>query len=129
MSRAARAVLGSLALETVYFLTARVGLSFATVGKSVTLIWPPTGLALGILFMHGRQLWPGVALGAFAVNALTPGVPPLVALALAAGNTAEALLGAALLRQSGFEPSLRRVADVLRLVLLAGMISTLASAV
>jgi signal transduction histidine kinase len=129
MSRAARAVLGSLALATVYFLTARVGLSFATVGKSVTLIWPPTGLALGILFMHGRQLWPGVALGAFAVNALTPGVPPLVALALAAGNTAEALLGAALLRQSGFEPSLRRVADVLRLVLLAGMISTLASAV
>ena len=128
MSRAARVTLGSLALAAVYFLTARLGLSLATVGRSVTLVWPPTGLAVAILFMHGRALWPGVAAGAFAVNALTPGVPPLVAAAMALGNTTEALLAVALLRQSGFEPSLRRVADVLRLVVLAGMISTLASA-
>jgi signal transduction histidine kinase len=117
-----------LALATVYYITARLGLTFATVGRSVTLVWPPTGLSLAILLLHGRQLWPGVALGAFAVNALTPGVPPLVAAAIAGGNTVEALVGLALLRRSGFEPSLRRVADVLRLVVLAGMVSTVASA-
>jgi signal transduction histidine kinase len=128
MSRSVRVGLGSLALAGVYFVTARLGLSFATVGKSVTLVWPPTGLSLAILFVHGRQLWPGVALGAFAVNALTPGVPPLVAAGMALGNTAEAVLGATLLRQSGFEPSLRRVGDVLRLVLLGGMVASAASA-
>jgi signal transduction histidine kinase len=118
-----------LALAAVYFVTARVGLTLATVGRSVTLVWPPTGLALAILFMHGRHLWPGVALGAFAVNATTPDVPVLAALGMAIGNTSEALLGTALLRRSGFEAGLRRVADVLRLVVLAGMVSTVPSAV
>jgi signal transduction histidine kinase len=129
MSRWARITLASLSLAVVYFLTARLGLSLATVGKSVTLVWPPTGLSVAILFMHGRGLWPGVALGAFAVNALTPGIHPMVALGMALGNTLEAMAATALLRQSGFEPSLRRVGDVLRLVVLAGMISTVASAV
>jgi signal transduction histidine kinase len=128
MSRTVRVALGALALATVYFLTARIGLGLATVGRSVTLVWPPSGLAVAILLMHGRVLWPGVAAGAFAVNAMTPGVPPLVAAAMALGNTAEALLGATLLRQVGFEPSLRRVSDVLKLVVLAGVLSTLASA-
>jgi signal transduction histidine kinase len=117
-----------LVLAVVYFITARAGLSLATVGKSVTLVWPPTGLALAILLMHGRFLWPGVALGAFAVNALTPGVPVPVAAGIALGNTAEALLGVTLLRQLRFDPSLRRVSDVLRLVGLAGIIGSLASA-
>jgi len=125
----ARVAVGSLALAVVYFITARIGLQFATVGKSVTLVWPPTGLSLAILFMHGRTLWPGVAAGAFAVNALTPGVGVLVAAGMAVGNTLEAVVGATLLRQSRFEPSLRRVGDVLRMVVLAGMISTVSSAV
>src|SRR6185436_1478858 len=128
MSPRVQVALGTLALAAVYFVTARLGLTFATVGKSVTLVWPPTGLALAVLLMHGRQLWPGVALGAFAVNALTPGVPLPAAAGMALGNTAEALLGTALLRQAGFEPSLRRVGDVLRLVVLGGMVSTVASA-
>jgi signal transduction histidine kinase len=130
MPRAApiRIFLASLALAVVYYVTARIGLTLATVGKSVTLVWPPTGLALAILYMSGRQLWPGVALGAFVVNATTPGVPVLVAVIMAIGNTAEALVGATLLRRSRFEPSLRRVGDVLRLAVLAGMISTVASA-
>jgi signal transduction histidine kinase len=126
---AVRVALGSLALAVVYYVTARLGLRFATVGQSVTLLWPPTGLALAVLFMHGRRLWPGVTLGAFLVNATTPGVPVLVAAGMAIGNTVEALVGTALLRRSGFEPSLRRVGDVLRLVFLAGMIGAATSAV
>jgi signal transduction histidine kinase len=119
--------LGSLALAAVYFGAARAGLSLATVGHSVTLVWPPTGLALAILLLHGRQLWPGVALGAFVVNATTPGVPWYVAACMAIGNTSEALLGTALLRRWHFETSLRRVGDVLRLVL-AVMISAIPAA-
>jgi signal transduction histidine kinase len=128
MSRAIRVALGSLALAAVYFLTARMGLSLATVGRSVTLVWPPTGLALAILFLQGQRLWPGVTLGAFLVNATTPGVHALAAVGMALGNTAEALIGTTLLRRSRFDPSLRRVSDVLRLVVLAGMASTLVSA-
>lgn len=36
-----------------YFVSARIGLSFATVGGSVTLLWPPSGLALFALLAFG----------------------------------------------------------------------------
>src|SRR5438105_13826596 len=82
----------SVLLAVVYFVTARAGLTLASVGRSVTLVWPPTGVAIGVLLVHGKRLWPGVALGAFAVNVATPGVPVLVAAGIAAGNTGEALV-------------------------------------
>lgn len=120
---------GSLfAVAIVYFVTARAGLLLATVGHSVTLVWPPTGLALAMLFTHGRRLWPAIALGAFAANATTPGVPLIAAATIALGNTGEALIGTELLRRSGFEPSLRRVSDVLRLLLLGCAVGPIASA-
>jgi len=121
-------VAASFGLAAVYFLAARLGLAFATVGQSVTLVWPATGIALGGLWLGGVRLWPGVALGAFAVNALTPGVPLGSAAGMATGNTLEAVLGMILLRRAGWDPSLGRVADVLKLVGLAALTSTVASA-
>src|SRR6476659_5449127 len=106
-ARLARATLALLSFAAVYFVTARLGLMLATVGRSVTLVWPPTGLALAILFMHGRWLWPGVALVALVVNATTPGVSIATAAGIALGNTLEAVLGATLLRRSRFDPGLR----------------------
>jgi integral membrane sensor domain MASE1 len=70
----------------VYFLTARLGLQLATVGHSVSLVWPPTGLALAVLLLSGRRLWPAVLVGAFAVNAHDPGVPLLSAVAMGAAT-------------------------------------------
>jgi signal transduction histidine kinase len=115
-------------LAGAYWGAARFGLSFATVGKSITLIWPPTGISLVALTLGGLGCWPGVALGAFAVNALTPGVPLEAAAGMALGNTLEAVAGAYLLRRSSFVPKLERVADVLLLLLLAALLSTVVSA-
>src|SRR5688572_24630290 len=70
-----RSVGAALALALVYLVAGRLGLALATVGQSVTLVWPPSGLALAALLIHGVRLWPGVTLGAFTVNALTPGMP------------------------------------------------------
>ena len=119
---------GALVLAALYFALARFGLSFATIGGSVTLVWPPTGLAIAALVLGRRRLWPGVTLGAFAANAITPGLPLWVAAIIAVGNTGEALVAATLLRRSGFDPALRRVSDVLRLALLAGVAGTVVSA-
>jgi integral membrane sensor domain MASE1 len=127
-SRLVRTAVSSVLLAVVYFIAARVGLMLATVGHSVSLVWPPTGLALGVLLMHGRSLWPGLALGAFVVNATTEGVPVLAAAGIALGNTSEALVGTWLLERSGFDPSLRRVTDVLRLMVVAAVASPPVSA-
>ncbi len=117
-----------LALASLYFVLARLGLNVATVAQSVTLVWPSAGVALVALLLFGNRLWPGVALGALLVNALTPGVPFLSAVGMAAGNTLAALLAAYLLRRAGFRLSLERVRDVvLFLILAAGLSPTLSA--
>ena len=86
-------LLGILLVAAVYFGAARLGLLLASVHGSVSPVWPATGVAIGALLIGGFQLWPGVALGAFAANALTP-VSLLVAAGIGAGNTLEAVAGA-----------------------------------
>jgi signal transduction histidine kinase len=110
-----------------YVATARMGLSFDALAGIATTVWPPTGIALAALVVRGTHLWPAVALAALAVN-LTTGIPIWGAAIIAAGNTLEALVGAALLRRFSFDRRLARVRDVLLLVGLAALLSTLISA-
>src|SRR5947207_13312695 len=102
MPRPGLAPAGALLLGVVYFASARAGLTLASVGHSVTLVWPPSGLAVAALLGYGIRLWPGVTLAAFAVNATTPGVPIAAAAGMAIGNTAEGLLGTWLLHRARF---------------------------
>src|SRR6185295_5179924 len=110
-----------------YVATARFGLSFDALAGIATTVWPPTGIALAALILRGPHLWPAVALAALAVN-LTTGIPIWGAAIIATGNTLEALVGASLLRRFAFDPRLARLRDVLLLVVLAALVSTLISA-
>jgi len=116
-----------LAAATVYFATARLGLELAVVARPVSIIWPATGLALALLILRGRRLWPAVLLGAFASNALNE-TSIFTSAGIAIGNTLEALVGATLLQRVGFLPSMRRLHDVASLFLLAACLSTMVSA-
>jgi PAS domain S-box-containing protein len=89
----------TLLLALVYYGAARLGLRYASIGPSVSLIWPPTGLAFAALVLLGYRYWPGVALGAFLANALTP-VPLAAAACIALGNTLESLVASYLLRRA-----------------------------
>lgn len=112
----------------IYFITAKLGLRLGAVSGFATLFWLPTGISLVILFLFGFRFWPGVAIGAFLANSAT-GAPLPVALGIAVGNTLEAVIGVYLLRRFiQFQPSLERLRDVLGLILLAAVLSTLISA-
>ena len=116
-------------LAGLYFVAARVGLRYASIGHSVSLVWPPTGLALAALVALGYRYWPGVAIGAFLANAATP-VPLAAAAAIGLGNTLEALLGAYLLRRAaGGRPRLESMATVRALVLAAAPVGAIVSAI
>jgi integral membrane sensor domain MASE1/anti-sigma regulatory factor (Ser/Thr protein kinase) len=117
----------NVAVALAYFASAKLGLALAFSTESVTAVWPPTGIALAALVLGGRRLWPGVALGAFVAN-VTTDVPVYTAVGITAGNTLEALVGASLLMWVGFRPTLRRLQDILALVVLAGLVSTTISA-
>ena len=113
-------------LAAVYAGAAWLGLRYVTVGHSVSLVWPPAGLAFATLVLRGRRLWPGVAIGAFLANALTP-VPLAAAAGLALGNTAAALLAATILQRIvGAKPQLEQPRHV-RALLLASALGALAA--
>jgi len=115
-------------LAGAYYGAAKLGLTLAFANRSVTAVWPPTGIALAALVLWGYRYWPGVAIGALLANGWT-GVPIEVVLGITLGNTLEALTGAYLLRRVGrFRSSLRRVRDVFGLVVLGAIVSTLVSA-
>ena len=115
-------------LAAAYVVLAKVGLRVATVGRSVTLVWPPTGLALAALLLGGRRLWPAIAVGAFVANVTTPGVGLLTSGAIAAGNTLEAFIGTTLVRRQPFRVQLDEARDVLRFAFFGAVVATAVSA-
>jgi signal transduction histidine kinase len=121
-----RRIFAIVALATAYVVTARVGLALDAVAGFATLVWAPSGIALAALLQGGRPLWPGVFVGAFIANVWV-GASPVVAGGIAAGNTLEAVAGAALLLRLSFDARLERIADVARLLVVA-LASTTVSA-
>jgi two-component system cell cycle sensor histidine kinase/response regulator CckA len=116
------------ALAGLYFAAARFGLRYASIGQSVSLVWPPTGLAFAALVALGYRYWPGVAIGAFLANAATP-VPLAAAAGIAVGNTLEALLAASLLRRAaGTRPRLESMATI-RALVAAALVGAIISAI
>jgi PAS domain S-box-containing protein len=112
-----------LGVAALYALLAKVVLTFFSANGVVSIVWPPSGLALAVLLIGGKRYFPGVFLGAFIANAMT-GLAPGVAAAIAAGNTLEALLGAWLLTRDGkLYPDIRTLDDYLRLIVLGGFVA------
>jgi diguanylate cyclase (GGDEF)-like protein/PAS domain S-box-containing protein len=115
-------------LALAYFIAARIGLSLALVGHSVSVFWPSSGIALAILLLYGSRLWPGVFLGAFCANWVS-GLPVLSVIGISTGSTLEALLGAYLLNgHPHFSVDLRQARDIFRLMWRGGILSSLPSA-
>jgi PAS domain S-box-containing protein len=117
-----------LALIAVYFAAGKLGLSLAFLDASASAVWPPTGIAIAALLLFGRDLWPGVALGAFLVNISTSGAVA-ASLGIALGNTLEALAAVALVNAfAGGVRAFERATDVLRFAMVAGLAAPAISA-
>ncbi|GAA3365612.1 MASE1 domain-containing protein [Streptomyces antimycoticus] len=115
------------AVAALYYAGAWIGLLQELVRDQVTPLWPPTGIALACLLTLGPMAWPGIALGAVAVNAPI-GPSPLAVLAIVVGNTLAPLCSYLLLRRVGFRPALDRLRDALVLVFLGALAGMLISA-
>lgn len=102
-----------LLLASAYFIGGNAGLSVPYVGSSITLFWPPSGIALAALLLWGVSCWPGIFMGALVTNLLIGDLTLPIVLAIALGNTAGPMLGALLLRKvMGFKNNFLRGRDV-----------------
>jgi signal transduction histidine kinase len=115
-------------VAAIYVAAGRLGLTLDAVSGFASLVWPGSGIALAALLLGGRSLWPAIAVGAFITNAWA-GAPIVAAAAIAAGNTLEAVIGASLLQKlPGFSAALLRVRDMVALILVAAIGSTVVAA-
>jgi PAS domain S-box-containing protein len=114
----------SAAIAAAYFIAGKLGLGLAFVNASTTAVWPPTGIAIAGFLIFGRRIWPGVAIGAFLVNATTAG-GVFSALSIAVGNTLEGWVGAELVaRYARGRRAFEHPHDIFKYAVLAGMLST-----
>jgi len=113
-------MVGAIALAC--FLSAHVVMEVLNLGLTVSPVWVPAGIALAVLLLYGRRVWPGITLGAL-LFALSLGASGLVAVVAALGSTLEALLAQWLLQRWHFHPSLRKLRDVLKFIGLAVLLA------
>src|SRR6478609_11993526 len=83
-------------LVFAYAVTASVILGYfaanSTTSALISIIWPPSGIALAALLMGGKKYWPGVFVGSLLVATLSGTNNPLwVSGGIAVGCTLEAL--------------------------------------
>lgn len=119
-----RVLLLNAIIFALYVLSGKFGLSFATVNSSTTALWIPTGLALASMLIFGNIVTPAILLGAFIVNLTTSGsIFPSIAIAL--GNSLEALIGAYLVRRYANGTFVfRTISGIVKFTIFAGTLST-----
>jgi len=85
-------------VAAAYFAAAGISLALAIPPGYASAVWPPAGIALAAWLAFGGRIWPGIMLGAALANLGVMGTPVWVALAIGAGNAAEAALAGLLIR-------------------------------
>jgi PAS domain S-box-containing protein len=124
-----------LGLALAYLITGKLGTFLAIPPGYATAIWPPSGIALAYLLIHGYRVWPGILLGSFLVNLSTSLIsgPPAetfvsvaVTLIIGTGASLQALTGTYLVhRYAGYPNSLVREKEVFLLFFFGGILSSL----
>lgn len=128
-----------LLLAVLYFVTGKIGLLLALPPGYATFIWPPSGISIGMLILHGWRMWPGVLIGSFFLNSAVAGASfmeldfshdqVLIAAGIAIGSTVQALVGTYLVSKIiGLPLVLSNVRQTLLLFSLTGPFACLIAA-
>jgi integral membrane sensor domain MASE1 len=62
LRRLLRWTAGSVLFAAAYYLAVKGGYAVKLTG-AISAVWPPVGLAAGVLYLEGLRWWPGVVLG------------------------------------------------------------------
>jgi signal transduction histidine kinase len=91
----------------LYYLSARLGYFLLFDDSNFLTAWPPSGVGFAMVLIFGRSTWPGITIGALLSNILAYWTVAevdtnhliFISLMVAAGSTAEALLGNYLIKK------------------------------
>ena len=116
-------------LTALYFLGGLLGKETTFISHSVSLVWPPSGIALAAILLFGYRFWPGIALGAVLFSFIDGSPSVLFTFFTAVGNTIGAVICAYLLeRFVKFDNAMERTRDGAGFLLLACGLGTTVNA-
>jgi signal transduction histidine kinase/AmiR/NasT family two-component response regulator len=125
----------NIAVALAYFIAGKLGMMLAIPPGYATVVWPASGIALAAVLLGGYRLSLGVFAGSFLVYMTTNPDPSnsslmlwsiLVATLIGAGATAQAAVGAALVRRFvGFPNRYTQFSVLVKLLFLAGPVACL----
>jgi len=118
-----RYVLQLAIVFALYFGAGKLGLAVPFTSFNVSPIWPAAGIAVAAVLIWGIRIAPAIAFAAFLVNFLTP-IPTSASVAIGLGNASSAVVAGYLLKRSDFQTSVPRLWDVLKLVMVAAVLTT-----
>ena len=120
------------------YVFGKVGQLMATPPIYATILWPPSGIALGMMLAYGVRMWPGVFIAAVFLN--SPLIEYLLhgkdftkqdvwaSLLMSMGATLQALLANAIIRRFFPLPiAIQRLRDAAFLTVLAGPVGCIVS--
>ena len=87
-----------VSLVLAYVVTGKLGLAYAYDHPATSLVWPPSGIALGAFLVLGYRVWPAILLAAVLLYAAVLGAVPAVVI-MGAASTAESMLAAYLINR------------------------------
>ena len=125
----------ALAIAIVYIATAQLGFLVAIPPGNVTVVWPPSGIALTAMLLLGSRAWAGIWLGSFLVNAffLSDNMPFITAAtaasSIAVGSTLQAFLAAFLYRRVIGPRIPNEAKQVVTFIILAALTSLVAATI
>lgn len=99
-------------VTAAYVLGGWLGLSSPFHFHAITLLWPPSGIALAALIVFGLRFWWAVAAGAFLINLQALDSPWAIVIA-SGGSTLEAALPVIIMRRWRVDLREARIADML----------------
>ena len=116
-------------INALYFFGGMLGKESSFMSGNVSLVWPPSGIALAAIILFGYRFWPWVALGAILFSVMDGSPFGFFTLGTAIGNSIGAIIcGYLLERFVKFRPAMDRVKDVTGFVGLACLLGTTVNA-
>lgn len=124
---ALRYVVVMAALTACYFVAARIGLVLRVYYGDISPLWPPSGIAVALLWCYSLRWWPVIVTGEFAV-AISLGQSPSMGVIGGLAQSLEALAAVLLLRYLHVNGALSRPKDVCLFVVFGALLPPLVSA-
>lgn len=127
--RAAHYCLTIILIAGVYSLFGLFGLMFRVLPSNAGGLWPPAGIALAVMLLLGKRIWPGIFIGNFCISAYAFGFNGefiSIYVATGVGATLCAFAGAySIQRFLGFPNSLIDDKSIMAFMCLGGPLSCL----